>query len=103
MYTFRRHIDRRRAVLAVLLAARPESLSPAEIADRLRAQDVEPPDPKRLSDLLRNQVANGNVVKRGRATYAAGHLSRSTEWRVRNWRALAAGAASVQRVPVKYS
>jgi hypothetical protein len=102
----KRHIDRRRAVLAVLPAARPASLTINEIADRLDAQDVEPPDPKRLSDLLRNQVNNGHVLKRGRATFAAGYLSRSTEWRVWNWRLLAAraeAAASAQRVPVKYS
>jgi hypothetical protein len=60
---------------------------------------------RRLSDLLRNQAANGHVVKRGRATYAVGYLSRSTEWRTTNWRLLAARAeaGAAQRVPVKYS
>jgi len=98
-----RHIDRRRAVLAVVFAARPAPLTVTEIAERLDAQNVEPPDPKRLADLLRNQVNNGHVIKRGRATFAAGYLSRSSEWRVRNWRLLAARADPPQRVPVKYS
>ena len=107
MYKLTRHIDRRRAVLAVLLAAKPAALSLGEIAARLRNDGVEAPSgAQALSDLLRNQVRNGNVVKRGRARFAAGYFSRSGEWRARNWRLLAERTATerpAQRVPVKYS
>lgn len=96
METFTRHIDRRRAVLAVLVRARPASLTIAEVADALRAEGVEPPEPKRLADLLGGLVASGRAVRPARGRYRAATLSRSTEWRVLHWRLLAACARAAR-------
>jgi acyl-CoA synthetase (AMP-forming)/AMP-acid ligase II len=61
----------------------------AEVADALRDEGMEPPDGKRLADLLGGLVASGRAVRPARGRYRAASLSRSTEWRVLHWRLLA--------------
>ncbi len=41
---------------------------------------------KVISDLLRNQMANGRVVRMRRGVYAIGWLSESMRWRALYWR-----------------
>ena len=89
MEPFRRHIDRRRAVLAVLVRARPGSLTIAEIAEALRADGMVPPAGKALADLLGGLVRNSRAVRVARGRYRAGGMARSTEWRALRWRLMA--------------
>jgi hypothetical protein len=102
MEPFVRYLDRRRAVLAVLVRARPESRTIAEITAALERAGSVPPDNKTLADLLANLVRSGRVVRVSRGCYRAGSLSRSTEWRVLNWRLLADRWRAAQTDPPRY-
>ena len=86
---FVRHLDRRRAVLAVLVRARPASRTIPEITAALKRDGMPSPDNKKLADVLANLVRRGRAVRVARGCYRAGTLSRSTEWRVLNWKLLA--------------
>jgi hypothetical protein len=99
---FVRYLDRRRAVLAVLVRARPESRTIVEITAALERAGMLPPDNKTLADLLANLVRSGRVVRVSRGRFRVGTLSRTTEWRVLNWRLLAERWRAAQAEPPHY-
>ena len=89
MDQFSRHIDRRRAVFAVLLQARPVSLTVDEVIAALLREGMAAPHRKAMADLLGGLVRSGRAVRTERGRYrAAEGWSRSTVWRARHWREL---------------
>lgn len=87
MDTLSRTIDRRRAVLAALLRARPVSLGIDEVAADLADQGMAVPTPKQLGDVLAGLVRRGWAVRTERGRYrASAGCSRTTVWRALRWR-----------------
>jgi enoyl-CoA hydratase len=86
---FSRHIDRRRAVFAILLHARPVSLTVDEVTGALARQGMVAPHRKAMADLLGGLVRSGRAVRTERGRYrAAEGWSRSTVRRALHWREL---------------
>ena len=54
------------------------------------------------ADLLADLVHSGRAVRASGGRYRAGALSRSTEWRVLNWRLLAERWRAAQADPPRY-
>jgi hypothetical protein len=70
----------------LLTAGNPVSIG--EIVDRLSGDPrLAPVNPKRISDVLAHQFRMGKVrrVRRGVYEMVPGAVSRTTEWRCRNW------------------
>ncbi|CAN5590977.1 hypothetical protein BH23ACT3_BH23ACT3_14130 [soil metagenome] len=74
-------------MLGTLLSA-GEPVSIGGLVERLSGEPrLGPVTPKRIADVLAQQVRMGRVrrVRRGVYEMVPGGVSRSTEWRCRNW------------------